>query len=59
MMFEKMKCLMYMDCWSSIFKLIKKKFHFTQKYHYKNIKQKPTQIRKIDGVRSKIDSRLS
>lgn len=24
-MFEKMKCLMYMDCWSSIFKLIKKK----------------------------------
>lgn len=50
---------MYMDRWSSIFKLIKKKFHFTQKYHYKNIKQKPTQIRKIVGVRSKIDSRLS
>lgn len=46
MMFEKMKCLMYI-------------LHFTQKYHYKNIKQKPTQIRKIDGVRSKIDSRLS
>lgn len=59
MMFEKMKCLMNMDCWSSIFKLIKKKIHFTQKYHYKNIKQKPTQIRKIVGVRSKIDSRLS
>lgn len=50
---------MNMDCWSSIFKLIKKRFHFTQKYHYKNIKQKPTQIRKIVGVRSKIDSRLS
>lgn len=59
MMFEKMKCLMYMDCWSSIFKLIKEKIHFTQKYNYKNIKQKPTQIRKIVGVRSKIDSRLS
>lgn len=59
MMFEKMKCLMYMDCWSSIFKLIKKKIHFTQKYNYKNIKQKPTHIRKIVGVRSKIDSRLS
>lgn len=25
-MFEKMKCLMYMDCWSSILKLIKKNF---------------------------------
>lgn len=36
-----------------------KKNHFTQKYHYKNIKQKPTQIRKIVWVRSKIDSRLS
>lgn len=26
MMFEKMKCLMNMDCWLLIFKFIKKKF---------------------------------
>lgn len=45
-MFEKMKCLMYMDCWSSIFKLIKKKFILLKNIITKILSKNPLRLGK-------------
>lgn len=45
-MFEKMKCLMYMDYWSSILKLIKKKFILLKNIITKILSKNPLRLGK-------------
>lgn len=45
-MFEKMKCLMYMDRWSSIFKLIKKNFILLKNIITKILSKNPLRLGK-------------